>query len=165
MRKIINFSGSLNNYKMKYRTTFTPYIVNAFYTWCMDMGMTPLVSTYFDNNNMLPDHLKDEDSIILNIHPNAVRNLVFGKDSVEFEALFNQKPFQVVLYYDSIECIYSKEDGYGLDLIEDNAQRKIHHKPQGHSKSSNINTGSHSIKDKDKQAVDKNGHLYLIKND
>jgi stringent starvation protein B len=146
---------------MKYRTTFTPYIVNAFYTWCMDMGMTPLVSTYFDNNNMLPEHLKDEDNIILNIHPNAVRNLVFGKDSVEFEALFNQQPFQVVLYYDSIECIYSKEDGYGLDLVDDNTQRKIHHKPGSQITS----TRQHKPREKDKEIIDKNSHLYLIKND
>lgn len=92
------------------------YLINAFYSWCMDIGYTPLINTKKWSKNILPDYLTYEEEVVFNIHPRSVRNLVFGKDTIEFEALFKGTPAQVILDYESIASIYNYEDDYGLDF-------------------------------------------------
>lgn len=114
--------------------TLKPYLINAFYTWCMDLGYTPLFSVTKWHSNVLPNHLLNDPSITFNIHPNAIRNLVFGKDKVEFEALFNTYTFQIIIDYKSITSIYNKEEQSGLDFemiieeqsTEQNSNKKSH---------------------------------------
>jgi stringent starvation protein B len=96
--------------------TLKPYLINAFYTWCMDIGYTPLITVSKSSKNLLPSYLLTESNVIFNIHPKSVRNLIFGKDTIEFEAIFNQEPSKVVLYYTSIFSIESLEFEYGLDF-------------------------------------------------
>jgi stringent starvation protein B len=102
---------------MQYKLSLVPYLINAFYTWSIDLDFTPLILLKVYNKNHLPEYLKNLE-IILNIHPNFVRNMVFGKDTLSFEAMFKGEEFPVVIYYDSIVKIFNLEDLYGLDLAD-----------------------------------------------
>lgn len=93
-----------------------PYLINAFYTWSMDIGYTPLLTVQEWADNIIPEHLAKESHIIFNIHPTAVKNLIFGKNVLEFDAMFAGVPHHVALYYKSIFSIYNKEDSYGLEF-------------------------------------------------
>lgn len=96
--------------------TLKPYLINAFYSWAMDIGYSPLIQIEKWRNNIIPQHLDPENDLIFNIHPKAVRNLVFGKDKIEFEALFQGNPSQISIDYQSISRIYNSEDSFGLDF-------------------------------------------------
>lgn len=100
---------------MQYKLSLVPYLINAFYTWSIDLGFTPLISLKISSKNQLPDNLKNAE-IILNIHPNSVRNMVFGKDTLSFEAMFEGEGFPVIISHESIVKIFNREDLYGLDL-------------------------------------------------
>lgn len=100
---------------MQYKLSLVPYLINAFYTWSIDLGFTPLISIKISNKNNLPEYLKNSE-IILNIHPNSVKNMVFGKDSISFEAMFEGEFFPVIISHESIVKILNREDLYGLDL-------------------------------------------------
>lgn len=96
--------------------TLKPYLINAFYTWSMDIGYTPLLTVQKWNQNLIPEDLTHDKFIIFNIHPSAVKNLIFGKDIIEFEAMFSGKAQHISLHYKSIFSIYNKEDNYGLEF-------------------------------------------------
>lgn len=100
---------------MKYKHSLLPYLINAFYTWSIDLGFTPLISIQGSIKNQLPEHLMNSE-IILSIHPKSVRNMVFGKDTLSFEAVFEGVGFPVVVEHDSITRIFNREDSYGLDF-------------------------------------------------
>lgn len=131
------------------RNTFKPYLINAFYTWTMDIGFTPLIEINYSSKNIIPQILKEKETIVFNIHPSSINNLVFGKDSIEFEARFSSTPHNISIYHESIKKIFSKEDGYGLEFNLFDEVNK--------NESSNLSENLRPIKQK--------GHLILIKND
>lgn len=99
-----------------YKNTFKPYLINAFYTWAMDINFTPLIEVSNSSINKIPSNLKDKENIIFNIHPGSIRNLIFGKDCIEFEAKFGGESCNLSIYHKTIKKIFSKEDGYGLEF-------------------------------------------------
>lgn len=100
---------------MQYKLSLVPYLINAFYTWSIDLGFTPLISLKVSSKNQLPPYLINSE-IILNIHPNSVKNMIFGKDTLSFDAMFEGEEFSVIISHESIIKIFNREDLYGLDL-------------------------------------------------
>ena len=39
----------------QYKNTFKPYLINAFYTWAIDIGFTPLIEVENHPDNQIPD--------------------------------------------------------------------------------------------------------------
>lgn len=105
--------------KMNNNKTLKPYLINAFYTWTMDNSTTPLIEVAYDIYNVLPDSVRQESSIVLNIHPDATKNIELGKTGLQFIAMFGGEEFQVTITYESIQKIFTKEDGYGLEFTVD----------------------------------------------
>lgn len=135
----------------KYRNNFKPYLINAFYTWAMDINFTPLIEVSNASKNKVPDSLKSKDTIIFNIHPSSVRNLIFGKDFIEFEARFSGEPCGLSIAHDTIKKIFSKEDGYGLEFKVFDEVNKVE---------SNLYSDTDTLK-----PIRQKKHLVLIKND
>lgn len=96
--------------------TLKPYLINAFYSWCMDTGKTPMIIVYNYIKNKTPEHLSHQEYILINIHPHAIRNLIFSKNTISFDAQFEDKLENLILNYDSISSIYSKEEEEGLEF-------------------------------------------------
>lgn len=132
---------------MNYQFTLKPYLINAFYTWALDLKLTPLIEIKQHKENDIPPHLLHEKSIIFNVHPNATKNIIFGKATLQFEALFSSKIYIVNIDYSSILRIFTKEDGYGLEFADaQNITNEI--------------TQDNSVKE-----IKRIKHLVLIKND
>ncbi len=109
---------------MNNNKTLKPYLVNAFYKWTMDNNITPLVEVVYDVYNKLPAQIKNQSTVVLNIHPDATRNMQIGKNELSFEAMFLGVDFQVIITYESIQKIFTKEDGYGLEFTVDSEKLK-----------------------------------------
>ena len=113
---------------MYFKKSLKPYIINAFYTWAIDLGLTPLIEVIFNPNQKIPSYFYTNNQILLNIHPDATRNLVFGKDTIEFQAKFNSETIEVSISHNDIFRIANKEDGYSMDFeleIPDNIKKNL----------------------------------------
>lgn len=104
---------------MNNNKTLKPYLINAFYTWTIDNATTPLIEVVYDIYNELPKSVKYESVLVLNIHPDATKNIILGKSDLEFEAMFSGEESKVKITYESIQKIFTKEDGYGLEFTVD----------------------------------------------
>ena len=101
-------------------TSNHPYLLRAIYEWIIDNGMTPLLvvdATIKDAK--VPHNYIENDRIVLNIHPSAVRELDLGNQSISFNARFGGAPFQLFIPIDAVMAIYAKENGKGLVFHED----------------------------------------------
>ncbi len=110
---------------MSHDKTLKPYLVEAFYKWSLEQNLTPLIEVSEDYYNALPEHVKRQQTVILNVHPDATHDLKFIKQQIEFEAIFSGDNFRVKITYESIQKIFVKEDGYGLEFVVE--KEKIKH--------------------------------------
>lgn len=100
-------------------TSSQPYLLRAVYEWIIDNGMTPqLVVNATVKEARIPRAYIENDRIVLNIHPSAVRDLDLGNQSVSFSARFQGAPFQVYIPIGAIMAIYARENGNGLVFNE-----------------------------------------------
>lgn len=90
----------------------------AFYTWAMDSNIVPIIEVKKNQNNVIPDELKNKEKIIFSIHPNSVSHLIFGKNNIQFYARFKGVSFNVVISNDAVTKIFNKETGVGLEFNE-----------------------------------------------
>ena len=95
-------------------TPTTPYLVRAIYEWCTDQGLTPhiLVDTTVEGV-VVPRHLVENDSIMLNIQPSAVRSLELGNEWVLFNARFSGQAMDISAPISAIRAIFARENGVG----------------------------------------------------
>lgn len=98
-------------------SSFKPYLLQAFYDWCTDNQLNPLIDVVGGNkNNILPSQFNSESKIIMTLSPDAINDLIMKEDGLEFKAKFNSIESLVFIHYDNIEKIFSKETGYGLEF-------------------------------------------------
>lgn len=98
------------------KKSLKPYIINAFYTWAIDVGYSPIIEITKSDNNDLPDFIKNKPVFNLNIHPSSIRSMVFNKENIILEAFFKNNAFILKIDYQSISKIFNDEDGYGLEF-------------------------------------------------
>ena len=101
-----------------------PYLLRALYEWIVDSGEVPnvLVDAEIDGVVVPSEHVRDG-QIVLNISPQAVRNLSLGNDYVMFEGRFSGRSVELILPIESVRAIYCRDSGQGLafddeDLLE-----------------------------------------------
>lgn len=97
-----------------------PYLLRAIYEWIVDNGMTPhlLVNTE-DERVRVPTQFVKDNSIVLNISPGAVRDLLMRNDFISFSARFGGKPHEVLVPISAARMIYARENGQGMTLPDD----------------------------------------------
>ncbi|MDG1704718.1 MAG: ClpXP protease specificity-enhancing factor [Pseudomonadales bacterium] len=101
-----------------------PYLLRALYEWIVDSGEVPnvLVDAEIDGVVVPLEHVRDG-QIVLNISPQAVRNLSLGNDYVMCEGRFSGRSVELILPIESVRAIYCRDSGQGLafddeDLLE-----------------------------------------------
>lgn len=101
-------------------TSTRPYLLRALYDWILDNGMTPhlLVNTEGENVEVPAQHV-EEDRIVLNINPNAIRDLNLGNDYISFNARFDGKAEHILVPIQSVVAIYARENGEGMAFPEE----------------------------------------------
>lgn len=96
-------------------TSNRPYLIRALYEWLVDNDLTPylLVDANFDDVHV-PTRYVEEGRIVLNVSPNAVRDLNLGNELIAFEARFGGSAFAISLPPDAVLGVYARENGKGM---------------------------------------------------
>lgn len=123
-----------------------PYLIRAIHEWSLDNGYTPQILVVADGDEVaVPlQHVKDN-QIVLNIHPQSVRNLELGNDYLLCSARFSGKAFEIVVPVQYVLAIYARENGQGIvfqdeqnnnspDPADPSSPTKKNKKPQPTSK-------------------------------
>lgn len=101
-------------------TSSRPYLLRAFYEWIVDNHATPYVVVNADQPGVdVPRDYVESGRIILNISPNAVRELSLTNDYISFNARFGGVPYDIYVPVRSITAVYAKENGRGMVFKED----------------------------------------------
>ena len=92
-----------------------PYLLRALYEWIVDSGEIPnvLIDAEVEGVVVPKEHVRDG-QIVLNISPQAVRNLNLGDDFVMCEGRFSGRSMELILPIISIRAIYCRDSGQGL---------------------------------------------------
>lgn len=91
-----------------------PYFLRAIYEWCVDNGYTPHILVQADDQAKVPQAYVKDGQIVLNIGPNAVRNLLIDNDWVGFSARFGGVAQDVQVPIGNVLSIYARETGEGM---------------------------------------------------
>jgi stringent starvation protein B len=91
-----------------------PYLVRALYEWCTDSGLTPYLTVRVNERTRVPTEYVKNGEIILNISPDATRNLTLGNDLIQFSARFNGVSRELSIPMEAVNGILAKENGQGL---------------------------------------------------
>jgi stringent starvation protein B len=105
-----------------------PYLLRALYDWILDSDETPyiVVDATLDGVRVPAEHV-DDGKIVLNISPNAVRELEMHNDYVACSSRFAGKDFPIYLPIASVKAIYCKDRGLGMAFDDESASLQ----PQG----------------------------------
>ena len=111
-------------------TPSRPYLLRALSDWILDNHMTPhlLVDAEADDVHV-PSQYIDNGKIVLNISPNAIRQLEIGKETVLFSARFGGTLFNISVPIKSVLAIYAKENGEGMVFSDGGADEGKVEKP------------------------------------
>lgn len=91
-----------------------PYLIRAIHEWCVDGGFTPYLAVRVNEATEVPRAYVKDGEIILNINPNAVRNLDLGNDVISCSSRFNGVVHQLFVPVEAVIGIFAKETGQGL---------------------------------------------------
>ncbi len=96
-------------------TDVKPYLIRSFYGWISDNKLTP----YIDANCTLgdavvPKEFHNQERVVLNISPQAIKNLNISNDNISFNARFNNVLDNIILPINAIIGIYAKENNQGM---------------------------------------------------
>ena len=104
-----------------------PYLLRALYEWILDSDCTPYIVISTESEDVLvPPGYAEDNQIVLNISPGAVRNLEITQSSVYFQSRFSGRAHNVSAPVGSIIAIFAKETGEGMvfDLDEENEEKE-----------------------------------------
>lgn len=95
-------------------TSSRPYLIRALYEWILDNGGIPhlLVNTELPSV-IVPKEFIENGKIILDLSPEAVRDLIINNENIEFRGRFSEAIKHVSLPIESVLAIYN-ENGVGM---------------------------------------------------
>ena len=92
----------------------TPYLIRAIHEWCCDNGLTPYIAVKVDEATRVPMEYVKNGEIVLNLGPDATRNLKIGNDLIQFSARFAGVSRELSVPVAAVAGIFAKETGQGL---------------------------------------------------
>jgi stringent starvation protein B len=103
------------------------YLVQAFYQWIVDSENTPyiVVDTTMDFVEV-PEEFIENNQIVLNTAPRAIRDLQIKPTYLAFDARFNGEVRHLYAPMKSIIAVYAKENGRGM-IFDLNDQEDADH--------------------------------------
>ncbi|EAT10769.1 ClpXP protease specificity-enhancing factor [Bermanella marisrubri] len=96
-------------------TPSRPYLMRGLYEWVLDNESTPYVLV--DANIVgvqVPMEYVNDGQIVLNVSPNAVRDLLISNDALSFNARFAGVTQNIYVPIVAVMAIYAKETGEGM---------------------------------------------------
>jgi stringent starvation protein B len=100
-----------------------PYLIRAFFEWIVDSRCTPLlvVDATLPRCNV-PQEYVENGEIILNISPDAIRDLKVSHNLVEFKASFSGIAHLISVPVRAVLAIYAEENGQGMFFDVENEE-------------------------------------------
>ena len=97
-------------------TPTTPYLIRAIFEWCCDNGLTPYIAVKVDETTKVPMEYVKNGEIVLNVSPDATRNLKIGNEQLQFSARFAGVSREISVPINTVGGIFAKETGQGLSF-------------------------------------------------
>ena len=92
-----------------------PYLIRALYEWIVDNDCTPHLLVNADHPGVqVPEGFASDGQIVLNVSPNAVRQLHMDNDAVSFEGRFGGIAHSLFVPVPAVLAIYARENGQGM---------------------------------------------------
>jgi stringent starvation protein B len=130
-----------------------PYLLRALYDWICDNHLTPYLLVDASGEDLsIPHNFVEDNKIVLNVSPGAVRDLDLSNDYINFKARFSGKSMDVYFPVGAVLAIYANENGRGMIFQEEESEAKT-------DKESVSNTES----EKKKTGKKKGSHLKVVK--
>jgi stringent starvation protein B len=130
-----------------------PYLLRALYDWICDNHLTPYLLVDASGGDIsVPNDFVEDNKIVLNIAPSAVRDLDLSNDYINFKARFSGKSMNVYFPIGAVLAIYANENGRGMVFQEE--QQEV-----------NVDKETVSNSEPEKKAVKKKkgSHLKIVK--
>lgn len=100
-------------------TPSRPYLIRAIYEWLNDNNKTPHVMVDASVVGVeVPQSYVQAGRIVLNISPNAIKDLFISNEDLSFSARFNGMPTHIVVPMQAVLAIYARENGQGMFFDE-----------------------------------------------
>lgn len=107
-----------------------PYLIRAIVEWCADSGLTPYLAVKVDEQTRVPKAYVKDGEIVINLGPDAVRNLHMGNDDIACSGRFGGVSHGIVVPMVAVIGIFAKETGQGL-VFQGNNSAPTSPKPGG----------------------------------
>lgn len=91
-----------------------PYLIRAIHEWCMDCGYTPYISVRVDERTRVPAEYVKNGEIVLNLSPEASRNLTIGNDLIQFSTRFSGVSRECSVPVSAVTAVFARENGQGM---------------------------------------------------
>src|SRR5580698_6365371 len=92
-----------------------PYLIRAFYEWIVDSQSTPLLVVDATQPRCnVPLEYVENGEIILNVSPDAIRDLKVTRNLVEFKASFSGIAHLISVPVRAVLAVYAEENGQGM---------------------------------------------------
>jgi len=96
-----------------------PYLLRALNEWIVDNGCTPQVLVDSAHPDLeIPDSVRSQEKVVLNISPSAVRDLEIDDEYLSFVARFAGVSHGVLIPIEAVQAIYARENGQGMMFPE-----------------------------------------------
>lgn len=97
--------------------TLKASLLDAVYGWALDNEFTPYLVAVADYPGVeVPESAVDQGTVVLNIHPRAVRDFVLDDDFVTFSARFSGQARTVSVPVAAVTALYAQENGEGVSF-------------------------------------------------
>ena len=102
-----------------------PYLLRALYDWICDNHLTPYLLVDATGDDLsIPFDFVEDNKIVLNISPSAVRDLDLSNDYINFKARFSGQSMNVYFPVGAVLAIYANENGRGMIFQEEEQEVK-----------------------------------------
>lgn len=92
-----------------------PYMIRAMFDWIVDNDWTPHVQVDANYPGIeVPMDFAQDGVIVLNVHPNAIRELQFANDWFSFKARFQGVERRLGFPPEAVLAIFARENGQGM---------------------------------------------------
>lgn len=92
-----------------------PYMIRAMYDWIVDNQWTPHIQVDANYPGVqVPQEFVQEGIIVLNVHPEAVRDLEMANDWFFFKARFQGVEREIGFFPEAVLAVFARENGQGM---------------------------------------------------
>ncbi len=97
-----------------------PYLIRAINDWILDNDLTPhIIVNAQAASVVVPTRYVEDGKIVLNISPNAVRDLALDNHAIHFSARFSGKAYDVYVPIPAVMAVFARENGVGMAFQDD----------------------------------------------